>query len=105
MKNRIYAAIAIAAIAGAPLVSAFAAGPRASSYNGSPDMMDNAVPGYLSSDIRPPAPTIANTPIPVLPSNASKPGADFLSSAHAFDALESTSRMARGLDALGDQAP
>jgi hypothetical protein len=45
MKNRICAAIAVAIVAGAPLLSAFAAeGPRPSSYNNWPGMMDNAAP-------------------------------------------------------------
>jgi hypothetical protein len=44
MKNRICAAIAVAIVAGAPLVSAFAAGPRPSSLDNWPGMMDNTAP-------------------------------------------------------------
>ena len=48
MKKQIHAAIVVAAIAGVPF-AAFADGPRPSSYNDWPGMMQDAVPATVPS--------------------------------------------------------
>ena len=49
MKNRLYAAIAVVLVAGVPVASALAEGPRPSSYNNWPGMMDNSGPANVPS--------------------------------------------------------
>ena len=47
MKTQIYVALVVAAVAGAPLAAFAEEGPRASSYNDWPGMMQNTVPAAV----------------------------------------------------------